>query len=96
MTEPAKLHTVPQVAESLVDRSRRLNAEATEAARGALGHWIELGEGKISNYQCVVPTTWNCSPRDDRGNPGAKCTYHRAFHRGVAGFKLYFLRVFAP
>ena len=43
----------------------------TEAARGALGHWIELGEGKISNYQCVVPTTWNCSPRDDRGNPGA-------------------------
>lgn len=43
----------------------------TEAARGALGHWIEIRNGKIHNYQCVVPTTWNCSPRDDRGVPGA-------------------------
>jgi ferredoxin hydrogenase large subunit/hydrogenase large subunit len=43
----------------------------TEAARGALGHWLELRGGKIGNYQCVVPTTWNCSPRDDRGIPGA-------------------------
>ena len=43
----------------------------TEAARGALGHWLEIENGKIKNYQCVVPTTWNCSPRDDRGNPGA-------------------------
>ncbi len=42
----------------------------TEAARGALGHWLEIKERKISNYQCVVPTTWNCSPRDDRGVPG--------------------------
>jgi len=42
----------------------------TEAARGALGHWLEIRGKKISNYQCVVPTTWNCSPRDDRGNPG--------------------------
>lgn len=43
----------------------------TEAARGALGHWLEIKNGRISNYQCVVPTTWNCSPRDDQGNPGA-------------------------
>jgi ferredoxin hydrogenase large subunit/hydrogenase large subunit len=42
----------------------------TEAARGALGHWIEIRDHKIANYQCVVPTTWNCSPRDDRGEPG--------------------------
>ncbi len=42
----------------------------TEAARGALGHWIEIKDHKIANYQCVVPTTWNCSPRDDRGQPG--------------------------
>ena len=42
----------------------------TEAARGALGHWIEIKEQKIANYQCVVPTTWNASPRDDNGNPG--------------------------
>ena len=42
----------------------------TEAARGALGHWIDIRDFKIGNYQCVVPTTWNCSPRDDRGVPG--------------------------
>ena len=42
----------------------------TEAARGALGHWIEIQDKKIANYQCVVPTTWNISPRDDKGNPG--------------------------
>jgi len=43
----------------------------TEAPRGALGHWLEIEGKKIKNYQCVVPTTWNCSPRDDSGNPGA-------------------------
>ncbi len=42
----------------------------TEAARGALGHWIEIRNRQISNYQLVVPTTWNASPRDDRGIPG--------------------------
>ncbi|GAI19166.1 unnamed protein product, partial [marine sediment metagenome] len=42
----------------------------TEAARGALGHWIEIKDRKIANYQCVVPTTWNISPKDDKGNPG--------------------------
>ncbi len=42
----------------------------TEAARGALGHWIEIKDKKIANYQCVVPTTWNASPKDDNGNPG--------------------------
>ncbi len=42
----------------------------TEAPRGALGHWITIKDGKIGNYQCVVPTTWNCSPRDDKGTPG--------------------------
>jgi len=42
----------------------------TEAARGALGHWLEIKDQKIANYQCVVPTTWNASPQDDNGNPG--------------------------
>ncbi len=42
----------------------------TDASRGALGHWIEIKGKKIANYQCVVPTTWNASPRDDSGNPG--------------------------
>jgi hydrogenase large subunit len=40
------------------------------APRGALGHWIRIEDGVIANYQCVVPTTWNCSPRDDQGQPG--------------------------
>ncbi|MFH2099501.1 MAG: nickel-dependent hydrogenase large subunit, partial [Pseudomonadota bacterium] len=42
----------------------------TEAPRGALGHWLTVEDGKIGNYQCVVPTTWNCSPRDAQGTPG--------------------------
>jgi hydrogenase large subunit len=41
-----------------------------EAPRGTLSHWIVAKEGKIKNYQAVVPTTWNASPRDDKGNPG--------------------------
>jgi hydrogenase large subunit len=43
----------------------------TEAPRGALAHWIKIKDGKIDNYQCVVPTTWNGSPRDPAGNIGA-------------------------
>ena len=43
----------------------------TEAPRGALGHWIVITNGKIENYQMVVPTTWNGSPRDHKGQPGA-------------------------
>ncbi len=40
------------------------------APRGALGHWLDIEEGKVSRYQAIVPTTWNCSPRDDQGTPG--------------------------
>jgi len=42
-----------------------------EAPRGALGHWIVIDNGKIENYQMVVPTTWNASPRDQKEQPGA-------------------------
>lgn len=42
----------------------------TEAPRGSLGHWIHIKDGKIENYQAIVPSTWNCSPRDYAGNPG--------------------------
>ena len=38
-----------------------------EAPRGALAHWIKIKDGKIDNYQLVVPTTWNGSPRDAKG-----------------------------
>jgi len=41
-----------------------------EASRGALGHWIEIKDKKIANYQAVVPTTWNVSPMDDNGRHG--------------------------
>lgn len=41
------------------------------APRGALGHWIRIKDGRIENYQCVVPTTWNGSPRDNKGQIGA-------------------------
>lgn len=43
----------------------------TEAPRGALGHWIHIQDGKIANYQAIVPSTWNGSPRDANGLPGA-------------------------
>lgn len=42
-----------------------------EAARGSLGHWVQVSEGKIRNYQIVSPTTWNFSPRDVAETPGA-------------------------
>ncbi len=41
-----------------------------DAPRGALGHWVQIDNGAISRYQCVVPSTWNCSPRDARGQMG--------------------------
>jgi Ni,Fe-hydrogenase I large subunit len=43
----------------------------TEAPRGALGHWIHIKDKVIHNYQAIVPSTWNCSPRDPRGKRGA-------------------------
>jgi hydrogenase large subunit len=42
----------------------------TEAPRGALGHWVHIENGVIANYQCVVPSTWNGSPRDALGQRG--------------------------
>jgi len=41
-----------------------------EAPRGTLGHWVVIKDTKIANYQAVVPTTWNASPRDAAGKPG--------------------------
>jgi len=45
-------------------------AGLVQAARGALGHWIELREGKLARYQIVTPTGWNASPRDADGRRG--------------------------
>ena len=45
-------------------------AGLTEAARGALGHWLRVENGRIAGYQIIAPTTWNFSPRDAQGVPG--------------------------
>jgi hydrogenase large subunit len=42
-----------------------------EAPRGGLAHWIVIENGKIANYQAVVPSTWNAGPRDPQQQPGA-------------------------
>ena len=41
-----------------------------EAPRGVLSHWIVIENGKIKNYQAVVPSTWNAGPRDDADSMG--------------------------
>lgn len=43
----------------------------SEAPRGALAHWIVIKDQKIDNYQLVVPSTWNASPRDAKGQRSA-------------------------
>ncbi|MFH1577932.1 MAG: nickel-dependent hydrogenase large subunit [Candidatus Omnitrophota bacterium] len=59
----------PIWAECSVPKSAE-GAGLVEAPRGALGHWVRIKDYKIDNYQCVVPTTWNVSPRDDKGIRG--------------------------
>ena len=54
---------------------------ACEAPRGALAHYCVIDNGKIANWQAVVPTTWNASPRDTEGN-------HGAFESSLIGTKL--------
>jgi hydrogenase large subunit len=41
-----------------------------EAPRGVLSHWVVIDNGKIKNYQCVVPSTWNAGPRNGSDAPG--------------------------
>jgi len=41
-----------------------------DVPRGALGHWVQIGDKKIKNYQYVVPSTWNLGPRDAAGKLG--------------------------
>ncbi|MBI4989836.1 MAG: nickel-dependent hydrogenase large subunit [Rhodocyclales bacterium] len=41
-----------------------------EAPRGVLSHWVVIDDGKIKNYQCVVPSTWNACPRNEKDEPG--------------------------
>jgi hydrogenase large subunit len=41
-----------------------------EAPRGTLSHWIVIEDGRIKNYQAVVPSTWNAGPRDAKNQAG--------------------------
>jgi hydrogenase large subunit len=41
-----------------------------EAPRGTLSHWVVIRDGRIANYQAVVPSTWNAGPRDEKGQKG--------------------------
>ena len=42
----------------------------SEAARGALGHWLGIRNSRIDRYQVITPTAWNASPKDDNNQPG--------------------------
>jgi Ni,Fe-hydrogenase I large subunit len=42
-----------------------------ESPQGAVGHWLNIGDRRIDDYQLVDASTWNCSPRDGRGRRGA-------------------------
>lgn len=63
-------HGGPTMAEIQIPKAAE-GFGATEASRGALLHYLRIENYKIARYECVVPTTWNASPRDDRDQPGA-------------------------
>jgi uptake hydrogenase large subunit len=82
----ARLHEAPILFENLDQWLRQIDLDgqfyikpqeqdgmgfgATEAARGALAHWIQIEDGVIKNYQVMAPTTWNVGPNDDTGRSG--------------------------
>ena len=53
----------------------------TEASRGAVGHWINIKDGKVASYQIITPSSWNCSPKDSKGQ-------HSAIEQALIGVKL--------
>jgi hydrogenase large subunit len=61
----AKIYNPPQFPKGQIE-----GVGFHEAPRGALSHWVVVDNGKIKNYQAVVPTTWNASPRDKDGKIG--------------------------
>ena len=62
--------TSPVYVHAKLPNKPKQGAGWAEVGRGSLGHWITIENKRIKNYQCVVPTTWNHSPRDTAGNPG--------------------------
>ena len=41
-----------------------------EVPRGMLSHWVVIKDGRIENYQAVVPSTWNAGPRNEQDQMG--------------------------
>ena len=69
MTKPGfKIH---DTAHYEPPRKPGVGAGFYEPPRGALGHWIKIKDKKIDNYQAVVPSTWNASPRCENGYAGS-------------------------
>ena len=52
-------------------RSPLRDGDSMKHRGAALGHWVQIEDRTIKNYQCVVPTTWNAGPRDAKGQRGA-------------------------
>jgi hydrogenase large subunit len=64
-------HFHPDAFTMVANARNKVGFGYTEAPRGALGHWIQIGaDGMISNYQCVVASQWNAGPRDGNGTVG--------------------------
>ena len=69
LTELATAGPIVGMKDNPVPHSAR-GMGAWDAPRGALGHWVEIQDRRIKNYQLVVPSTWNASPRDENGVRG--------------------------
>jgi hydrogenase large subunit len=71
LTQGGRTLSSPTYIYAKLPKQPKSGAGWAEAPRGALGHWISTDKKRIDNYQCVVPSTWNHSPRDDSGILGA-------------------------
>ncbi|MDD4874352.1 MAG: nickel-dependent hydrogenase large subunit, partial [Dehalococcoidales bacterium] len=69
LTELAVSGTVVGMKEKAIPKSAS-GFGVWDAPRGALGHWVEIENGRTKNYQIVVPSTWNASPRDENDAKG--------------------------
>jgi Ni,Fe-hydrogenase I large subunit len=65
--QPNAPHMIPPVHQDIPDGE---GFGLVTAARGALGHWLQVTDGVISRYQVITPTAWNASPKDSEGRHG--------------------------
>jgi Ni,Fe-hydrogenase I large subunit len=65
--QPNAPHMIPPAHQDIPDGE---GFGLVTAARGALGHWLQVTDGVISRYQVITPTAWNASPKDSEGRHG--------------------------